>query len=308
MVVYILLHTKLGSVFYTVNDNSASSMDSINTVNAESFSSPEEPPKKEPNQKPKQDLKNKTPILPSTYIKLYNDAQESKLDIIKTFKNKTIIYMWFNKITGKVYIGSAVDGAKRMSTYYQASILSKNSLIYNNILKYGHHNFSVIILEVCGERGTVPKDIYIEREQFFIDWALKSYGLDVLNILHVAGSSLDYRHTKQDLLKMSALKLKDKNPMFGKPKSLEFMLHATRSKEGSNNPQFGRTKTENFLAKTRKMIYVYHVTDKYKLLGVYHTVVCTRTFNISYSVLIKRVNDGLIYKDKYFFSREPFNG
>ncbi len=244
----------------------------------------------------------------STYIKLYKDAKESKLDIIETFTKITIIYMWFNKITGKVYIGSAVDGARRISTYYQPGILKKKSLIYNNNLKHGYHNFSLIILEVCGEIGTIPKDIYIAREQFFIDWALKSYGLDVLNILHIANSSLDYRHSKENLLKMSALKLKENNPMFAIPKSAEFMLHATRNKKGSNNPQFGHAKTNNFLAKTRKMIYVHDVTDNYKLLGAYPTVVCSRTFNISYSILIKRVMDGLIYKNKYFFSREPFKG
>ena len=54
--------------------------------------------------------------------------------------------MWFNKITGKVYIGSAINGTKRLSTYYQSSILNKNSLIYNDILKYRHNNFSVVIL------------------------------------------------------------------------------------------------------------------------------------------------------------------
>lgn len=150
--------------------------------------------------------------------------------------------MWFNKITGKVYIGSADDGARRISTYYQPSVLKKKSLIYSNILKHGHDNFSVIILEVCGENGTISKDIYIFREQFFLDWALKSYGLKVLNILHIASSSLDYRHTKENLLKMSAIKSKDNNPMFAKPKSAEFMLHATRNKKGSYNPQFGYAK------------------------------------------------------------------
>lgn len=63
--------------------------------------------------------------MPSTFIKPYNDAQESKLDLIKTFNNKTIIYMWFNKIIGKVYIGSAVNGFKRISSYYKASRLSQ---------------------------------------------------------------------------------------------------------------------------------------------------------------------------------------
>ncbi len=29
--------------------------------------------------------------------------------------------MWFNKITGKVYIGSGVNGSKRLGTYCQPS-------------------------------------------------------------------------------------------------------------------------------------------------------------------------------------------
>lgn len=107
---------------------------------------------------------------------------------------------------------------------------------------------------------------------------------------------------------MGISKLGDKNPMYGKPKSTEFVLQGTRDKTGSNNPQFGRTKTDTFLAKTRKMIYVYDVPNNYKLLGLYPTVVCTSTFNIGYALLIKRLNDGLVYKDKYFFSREPHNG
>lgn len=86
-----MLHTRLGYVFYTVKDNSTSNKDSINSVKAKSTSSPGKPPKKEPNVEPEEDLNNKTPILPSTFIKLYNNAQESKLDLINTFKNKTII-------------------------------------------------------------------------------------------------------------------------------------------------------------------------------------------------------------------------
>ena len=34
----------------------------------------------------------------------------------------------------------------------------KNSLIYQSILKYGHENFSVIVLEICGKTSTVTKD------------------------------------------------------------------------------------------------------------------------------------------------------
>lgn len=71
---------------------------------------------------------------------------------IKDFKGKTIIYMWFNKVTGDVYVGSGLDGGNRLISYLATSVLTstKNSLIYNSLLKYGHHNFNLIILEECG--------------------------------------------------------------------------------------------------------------------------------------------------------------
>ena len=65
--------------------------------------------------------------------------------------------MWFNKDTGRVYIGSGSNGSRRLSTYYQPSILKKKSLIYQSILKYGHKSFSVIILEICGASKDVTK-------------------------------------------------------------------------------------------------------------------------------------------------------
>lgn len=65
--------------------------------------------------------------------------------------------MWFNKITGKVYIGSAIYGKKRLSRYFFPSVLKTNSLIYNNIMKYGHNSFIVSILEVLGETKSVSK-------------------------------------------------------------------------------------------------------------------------------------------------------
>lgn len=33
--------------------------------------------------------------------------------------------MWFNKITGKVYVGSYVNGSRRLSGYFQLSVLKK---------------------------------------------------------------------------------------------------------------------------------------------------------------------------------------
>lgn len=289
----------------------------------------------------------KTPIYPNTPVKVYDNAKESKIDMARDFKNKTIIYMWFNKITGKVYIGSGLNGSSRLSRYFFPSVLkSSNSRIYKNILKYGHDSFSLSVLEVVGESNSVSKTHYLAREQFYLDWALKTYGLLVLNLLPETASSLGFKHsleTKLLLSKISAVrkhseltrqklsqmfsgeanpfwgkrhkpefiaKLKQRkgeaNPMFNKDKSPEFIAQMYRDKSGANNPMYDKPKSEETLTKLRKMIYVYSVLD-HKLVGIYPTVECTRTFQIGYATLIKKINDGTVYRNKFLFTREPYN-
>nr|WDW20858.1 hypothetical protein [Valsa mali var. pyri (nom. inval.)] len=173
--------------------------------------------------------------------------------------------MWFNKITGRVYVGSAVNGSKCLATYYQPSIQNNNSLINQNILKYGHASFSVVILENCGNTSTVSKSYILEREKFYLDWALKTYGLAVLNTLNIPVSSIGF------------------------------------------NPVSGKTKSEEILSQFKKMIFVYDVTQKYKLLGVYPTFMCARIFRLCNNTLTKLINNKEIYKSKYLFSKEPYD-
>lgn len=265
--------------------------------------------------------------------------------MLSDLKNQAVIYMWFNKITGKVYIGSAIDGKKRLYRYFSPSVLKTNSLIYKNILKYGHNSFSVSILEVLGETNSVSKSHILAREQFYLDWALKTYGLQVLNLLTKTDSSLGFNHTSDTKAKIAKGRLKghspetrnklsqmfsgkdnpffgkkhtselitklkqrtgEFNPMFNKAKSPEFIAHMYKDRRGVNNPMFGKAKSEETLAKLRKMVWVYDVEKNYKLLGVFPTVMCTKTFHIGYETLTKRLQDGKIHKGKYF-SIKPFD-
>lgn len=268
-----------------------------------------DPKNNKPNKSFEQEDNNtiKSPIYPHTPVKVYIDVLVSKSDIYKDFKDVSIIYMWFNKITGRVYIGSAANGSRRLGTYFQPSILKQKSMIYQSILKYGHASFSVAILEICGKTSTISKDHILEREKFYLDWALKTYGLAILNMLNTPGSSLGYKHTQEALLKMSELKKGEKNPMYNKLKSDAFIAQQTSDKSGSNNPMFGKTKSDQTLAKLRKMIFVYDVTQNYKLLGVYPTVMCTRIFKLCNNTLTKRINNKEIHVGKYFFSKDPYN-
>lgn len=64
----------------------------------------------------------------------------------------------------------------------------KSSAIYAAILKYGHDEFSLDILEYC------DPSFLIEREQYYLDKLNPEY-----NILKIAGSRLGTRHNDKTL-------------------------------------------------------------------------------------------------------------
>ena len=65
-------------------------------------------------------------------------------------------------------MGSGVNLAKRIGDYYNQSELVRNPRpIHLALLKYGHNNFTLEILEYCAPPAT--KDMLIEREQYYLD-------------------------------------------------------------------------------------------------------------------------------------------
>ena len=135
------------------------------------------------------------PIWGTKPVKVYDNAL-LKSQILRDFKGKTVIYQWFNNITGESYIGSALDFTKRMGKYYNPKNLSLNtSLIYASINLYGHEAFSLAILEVLGTTNSVPKSFILDREQYYLNCIFNHYGNLCLNILRIAGSSQGYKHT-----------------------------------------------------------------------------------------------------------------
>ena len=89
------------------------------------------------------------PIVPT---KSYSNAEADKVTILKENKNKSGIYKWKNNINGKQYIGSAIELSNRLSDYYSTTYMEdaltrSNSHIYRALLKNGHSNFSLTIIE-----------------------------------------------------------------------------------------------------------------------------------------------------------------
>jgi len=77
--------------------------------------------------------------------------------IRKDNNGKIGVYAWFNKINGKIYIGSGNPLYLRISDYYQKGYLESrtNLSIVRALNKYGMINFSLIILEYTESENVI---------------------------------------------------------------------------------------------------------------------------------------------------------
>nr|AYU58491.1 GIY-YIG endonuclease [Hirsutella rhossiliensis] len=112
--------------------------------------------------------------------------------ILKEYKNKGGIYIIHNNVNGKQYVGSGKDLSKRLATYSFPSRLVDSRYIYNSILKYGHGNFSIVILYVLGNTGTFTKKNIVHKEQQYINLCKP-----ILNLNPRAGSSMGFKHSEE---------------------------------------------------------------------------------------------------------------
>jgi len=125
-------------------------------------------------------MKSNCTVIP---VKVYEDVDIYKLQVVKENKKKAGVYRFINKTNGKSYIGSSTNLGRRFTQYYSILSLQKEiergkSLICNSLLKYGYHSFSLEILEYCEVNKATT------REQYFLDLLYPEY-----NILPKAGSS-----------------------------------------------------------------------------------------------------------------------
>jgi len=91
---------------------------------------------------------------------VFFDADKDKLDILNYVKGKTGIYMWINKLNGKKYVGSSDNLRRRLLEYYNVNrLLNEKSMPINvALLKYGYHNFSLTILEICDVNNLMSRE------------------------------------------------------------------------------------------------------------------------------------------------------
>jgi group I intron endonuclease len=257
----------------------------------------------------------------SSPVKVYEDAYHMKKAILKENIGKSGIYMWTNKLTGDIYIGQSADISKRFKNYFNLSyIKSKNGFrISRALIKYGYSNFSVTVLEYCN------KFDLLVREQYYFDILSPQY-----NILKIAGSSEGFKHSEETKAKISkALKgvyIGEKSALFGHLIAEETKKQMSLKKAGESNPLYGKTHNENTkeLMRQRALgrkhsdetkikmstkhgnpvnIYEKCSLEGFKLIGSFVSARRAAKFlEISGSTVIRYMNSGEIFKDRYKFS------
>lgn len=122
----------------------------------------------------------------------YSNADKEKIKILLDNQEKSGIYRWTNKKTGKCYIGSSTNLRNRLRNYYNINYLLRTKGIINDaLLKYGYGDFSLEILEYCD-----PAKCF-SREQYYMDRHNPEY-----NILKRAGSFTGYTHKIEAIAKI----------------------------------------------------------------------------------------------------------
>jgi len=260
----------------------------------------------------------------SEVAKTYENVFDMKKDILKDNKGKSGIYMLTNKLTKDIYIGQSTDLSNRFINYFNLSYLkSKDSFIISRaLIKYGYSNFSLTILEYCGAK--LLSDLTI-REQYYFDKLNPEY-----NILKIAGSSLNFKHSEETKTKiskslkgvyvkensalygrihseetkelMSLKKIGDLNPLFGK-------IHNEQTKELMRQKALGRKHSEDTKLKMSTAhgnpvhIYEKYSSEGFKLIGSFVSARRAGKFlDISGSTVIRYMQSGAIFKDRYKFS------
>ena len=166
-------------------------------------------------------------LFSNQYVKTYNDPINQRNLIRMENNGKIGVYAWYNKINGKIYIGSGDPLYIRISDYYQKWYLEKRSHLYivRALNKYGLHNFSLYILEY-----TNPDNL-ISTEQNLIDLLKPEYNLNP-----IAGNSKGYKHTLDTIEKM-------RNKAFGRKHTEETKKIMSISRKGEKNSFYGKTHT-----------------------------------------------------------------
>jgi group I intron endonuclease len=161
------------------------------------------------------------------------------------------VYCILNEITGKVYIGSAVNLQSRKHNHFSelARGCHHNRHLQNSVAKYGLDVFSFHVIELVYD-----KTLLIQREQVYIDEAESHKSTNGYNLCAVAGSTLGVRFSDEAKENLSESRRGEKNHMWGKHLSDEHRqklseAHHKRGCSGAKSHMWGKKHSDETKAK-----------------------------------------------------------
>jgi len=255
---------------------------------------------KKNNKENKLDIQFKTWLIDNKPAKIYINSATSKNLIYTENCSKSGIYLWYNNINGKYYIGSSVNLKHRFYYYFSPTYLKKNKfLIQRALIYHTHDNFSLYVLEYCD-----IKDLIL-REQYYIDLLTPPY-----NINPTAYSRLGSKHNEDSKELMRINNIGDKNPMYGKTHSVEYKVILSE-RMSNNNPMAGKPCTEEVKAIIKETqsisLFVYDAKTKSLLFKYDSQKEFIKAFKVSPKTVIKYVNKDIIFREQYILSNTLLN-
>ena len=157
------------------------------------------------------------------------------------------IYVVQNKINNKKYIGQSQqkDINNRWNSHKNLKHKTVGQILLNAYKKYGIENFTYKIICICFDEDTNK----YEKEYIKKNNTIYPNGYNLLE------GGDNYKHNEYTK-KLISEKLKgEKNPRFGKKKSIEEIIKISEKLKGENNINFGKKFTEEEIQKR---------LDKYK--------------------------------------------
>jgi group I intron endonuclease len=143
------------------------------------------------------------------FVKL--DLETTRIQMKKTFINKSGIYMIVNIINNKFYIGSAIKNRLYIRYNNHLILYLGSKIVAKAVQKYGLKNFAFLILEYC-DSNIIKNDrkFLLNKETVYIRKYNPPY-----NVLKVAGSSLGYKHSVATIEKMKKNYSQERKNMIG---------------------------------------------------------------------------------------------
>lgn len=176
------------------------------------------------------------------------------------------------------------------------------------MVKYGHSNFKLVILEYC----EADRLIILEREQHYINLLKPEY-----NILKIAGSPLGYKHTEESLAKMRNRKLSKQHLdiVLARILSDDHKAAVKKARTNSKHSADARAKMSNFIhseetkAKLSQRLTKYNLSKGHKIEitnlientnTVYESIrKAAISLNTNHSTIRNYIKSGKLYKDLY---------